>query len=136
MVFEPGQSVVPGQTNRAGGAVPLLSQNQLGQAALLGVVVEPIGRGLVVVLLAVQHHHHVRILFDGSRFPQIAHAGTVAFPLFGRPVQLGQSQHRDLQFTGHGFDPPGDLRDFNLSRFHSGAHAHELQVVDHDAPQA
>ena len=89
----------------------------------------------MVVLLAVQHHHHVSILFDGSRFPQIAHAGTVAFPLFGA-VQLGQSQYRTFNSRAMALIPR-EISEISICpRFHSGAHAHELQVVDHDASQA
>ena len=68
------------------------------------------------ILLAVDKHDHVRILFDRARFAQVAEPGTVAFRILRLPVKLGQAQHRHVQFSGKAFESAGDARHLFLPR--------------------
>ena len=54
----------------------------------------------IINLLTINEHHHVRILFNGPRFPKIREDGPFIRPVFHGPAQLGKRHHRDIQFLG------------------------------------
>ena len=67
----------------AGRTVPLLRDDDLTHADLVGIRDAPVRVVTVVILLAMQHHHDIGILLDGARFTQVTHARSVTFTLLG-----------------------------------------------------
>ena len=60
----------------------------------------------VIVLGTMHEEHHVGILFDGSRFAQVAQLRAFALKSFARlhsTVQLTQCQYRDVKLFGNLF---------------------------------
>ena len=110
----------------------MLREDQLRRSNLVGVLVGPVRIAAVVVVLAVEHHHNVGILFDRARFTEIAHARTMAFALFRRTIELRKTKHGQIQFTCHRLDATRDFAHFELTTFNARTRTHELQVVDRD----
>ena len=117
-----------GQFHGSGGAVPLLGHDDF-RHALVGRFL--MRRPLLEVILPVQQDHHVGVLLDGTRLPEIAHAGTVPLPVFHPAVKLGKDHDRDIEFAGHGLESAGDLGDLLLPVLRPGS-VHQLQVIHHD----
>ena len=61
--------------------------------------------------------------------------GRLSLVDFGLPVELGQAQHRHLQFAGQPLEPAGDLGHLLLPRIFRVVRLDQLQVVDHDQAQ-
>ena len=77
------------------GSIALLGDDDFGLAGILARFV-----AAMVVFLAVHEHDHVGILFDRSRFAQVAQAWTVVLAFFGLSIELGQAQHRERAVRG------------------------------------
>ena len=84
----------------------------------------------LIVLFAVDEHHHVGVLLDGARFAQMAELRLVVARRFDLPIELGQAQHRHVQLAGQALQPPRDLGDLLLPRVARVVGLDELQVVD------
>ena len=74
------------QANGADRAVPLLTDDDLGNAFVLGI--------FVVHLVPVHEHDDVGVLLDGAGFPQVRVHRALVGPLLKAPVKLGQGHHR------------------------------------------
>ena len=70
----------PGKLYGSDGAVSLLGYDDFRHILAVGV--------LVVIIVAVEEHYHVRILLDGSRLTQVGKHGAVVRPLLHRAGQL------------------------------------------------
>ena len=63
-ITEPHRLGVPRDLDRASWAISLLRDNYVSDAHLVWIRNRPVRIRLVVVLLAVEHHHDVGVLFD------------------------------------------------------------------------
>ena len=93
---------------------------------------------LFVVVLAVQEHDNVGVLFQGAGFPQIGEHGALDLPRFYAAGELGEGDDGDFEFPGQRFEGAGDFRNLLLAVV-AASHAaplHELEVVDDDEVQA
>jgi len=63
----------------------------------------------------VQEDHHVGVLFEGARLAQVAHLRLLVGALFRPTVELGDRDHRDLEFLGEKLERPGELADLLLT---------------------
>src|SRR5262249_9709063 len=120
--FEAHELTEETQRDLAGRTVALFGEDDLRQPAGLF-------RRLVVVL-AVEQHDHVGVLLDGARLAEIAHARPIVVAALDVAVELGQSDHRQLQLSGDGLERARDRRDLLLPALHSAARAQQLQVID------
>jgi len=85
---------------------------------------------MVRAIRAVQHQDRVSVLFDGTRFPQVGHSGTVILPVFRGTVHLGQGNHRNLQFPGQRLESAADLGHLFLAGIPSIFRLNQLEVID------
>ena len=88
----------------------------------------------VVIFLAVDEQHDVGVLFDGTGFAQVGELGPLVVALLHGTAELGQGEHRHLQFLGQCLQAAGDLGDFLhavLAAVAPGA-LQQLEIVDHD----
>ena len=118
-----------GEANRADGAVTLLTNDELGRAA--------IGAIGVVHLVAIDKQDQVGILLNRARFPQVRHDRPLVGTLFKGAVELREGDDRHMQFFGQALQRTGDLGQFGGAVFFAAAAAtgHQLQVVHHDQAQ-
>ena len=130
-VFEAREFVQPGELDVAGRAVALLADHQVGLAlhALAVFFVR------LVVLFAVDEHHHVGVLLDRARFAQMAELRLVVARRFDLAIELGQAEHGHAQLAGQALEPPRDPGHLLLPRIARVVGLDELQVVDHDQRQ-
>src|SRR5215467_4845770 len=83
------------------GAVPLLGDDDGGLALQRRIV-------RLVVLLAIDEEHDVRVLLDAPRLSQIRELrATVVAALLGRTRELGERDDRDVQLLGERLEPAG-----------------------------
>ncbi len=61
------------------------------------------GRILVVVIVAVNKHDDVGVLFDTAGFTQVGHDRAFVGTAFQAAIQLRQGDNRDIQFFRQGF---------------------------------
>ena len=90
---------------------------------------------VVVQRLPVQEHDDIGVLLDGPRFPEVGQHGLVFAAALDAPGQLGQGDHRDVQFLGHQLQVPGHLRNLLDTVLDVPAAGHQLEVVDDHQPQ-
>ena len=86
----------------------------------------------VVIGVPVEEQYNIRILLNGAGFTQVGEHGTVILPAVRPSGELGQSDHRYIEFLCHDLEPSGDLRDLQhtvVARAPSGGH--QLEVVNH-----
>src|SRR5512143_2267452 len=81
-VLEARELIDEGEPARAGRAVALLADDDLRDA--------PVLLAGLVLLLAVDEHHHVRVLLEGSRFSQVRQLRTPVGAGLRRARELGQ----------------------------------------------
>ena len=62
--------------------------------------------------------------------------GPMVLAVLRLPVQLGQAQHGHVDLAGQALQPPGDPGHLLLPRVAGVVGLDQLQVVDHDQPQA
>src|SRR5256885_6669477 len=131
-VVEPGEFALEVQRHEAGGAVALLTDEQLRQT--LDVVPVFVGRA-VIHLGAVDEAHHVRVLLDRARLAQVGELrAVVAGALVRRPRQLRQRDDRDVELLRQRLEGARDVGDLLLAALGVGGALHELEVVhDHHA---
>ena len=92
---------------------------------------------MIVVIIAIDEHDHVRILLDGAGLTQVGEHGPVIGPLLHGTGQLRECYHRHLQLSGDTLQRTGDFRDLLLTGFAAAAGPlHQLQVVDHHHVQS
>ena len=71
------------QINFSGGAVAMLGDDQLrGMERFLP--------GVFVIVLPIQKHYDVRVLFQRAAFPQVAEHGTLLLPVLHAAAQLAE----------------------------------------------
>ena len=130
-VHEPRVVLLPQQFDVVGGAISLLGHDDLGLA------LDPFAVFIValVILLAVHEHHHVGILLDGARLPEVVEPGPVVARGLRLTVELGQAEHRDIELARHHLQPAGDPGHLLLSWVPRIVGLDQLQVVDHDQRQ-
>src|SRR5258708_5573442 len=123
-VVEPRVVAAELQLDHAGRPVAVLGDVELGDAwSLIG----------FVVLWAKQKHYNVTILFDTSRFSQIAQDRALVWTLFGSAAELRDGDHGDAQLASQSFEGArdrGDLLDTVVVA--TRATVHQLEVVDQD----
>ena len=83
-----------------------------------------------VVLFTEHKHHHIRVLFNRTRFPQVRQLWAFIIAIFHLTRQLGQGNHRDIQFLGNCLHPLGDFGNFVYTAIFGRGGADQLQVVD------
>ncbi|NDH40627.1 MAG: hypothetical protein EBY45_09440, partial [Gammaproteobacteria bacterium] len=83
------------QPTGADGAIALLANNDLRNPLIRGV--------LVVDLIAVDEHHDVGILFNGTGFAEIRIHGALVGSLFQCTIQLRKRHNRTAKFLCYGF---------------------------------
>ena len=130
-VHEPREVVLPEQFHVTDRPITLLGDDDLGLPA------DPLPILVVglVVLLAVDEHHHVGVLFDGAGFAKVIEPGPVVARHLRLPVELRQAEHRDVEFAGHPLQPPRDPRHLLLTWIPRIVRLDQLEVVDHDHRQ-
>src|SRR5262245_7527136 len=106
----------------ADGAVTLLADDDLGEA--------PRFRVGVVVVLAVEHEHDVRVVLDVAGLAQVREQRPAIGPALDPAVDLRAHHDRHLELLGDRLQAPGEASDL-LGAVLALA-GHELQVVDHD----
>src|ERR1035437_9590602 len=132
-VFEAGVFAEKGQIDRADRPVTLFADDQFSTALMvLGTAAVPFAALFTVDRLAIDKGDYVGILFNGARFAQIAHHGTLVGAFFQFAVQLGQGDYRHTQLLGQRLQRTGYLRDLLLAGFRVGTPPHQLQIVDDD----
>src|SRR6266853_6497411 len=94
-VVEAGVVAAELELDHAGRAVAVLGDVELGDT-------RPFVR--FVVLGPEQKHDNVTILFDTSRFSQIAQDRTLIRAMFRSTAQLGDRDHRDAQLAGEALE--------------------------------
>ena len=94
----------------------------------------PVRRVRVVVLIPVNHQHQVGVLLDRARFPQVGEHRPFVGAGLHPPAELGEGNHRHVQFPGHLLEAPGDAGQL-LHAVIGATPLHQLQVVDHHQPQ-
>ena len=120
--------MLPEELDIADRAVSLLGDDDLRLAANAF----PILVVGLVILLAVDEHHHVGILLDGARFAEVVEPRAVVTGGFRLPIQLSEAQHRDIEFARHPLEPPRDSCHLFLPRVAGIVGLDQLEVVDHD----
>ena len=92
----------------------------------------------MVIFLAVDEHHHVRVLFDRARLAQVRQTRPMIFASvrFHLPIQLGQNHDRDLKLAGKRLQPPAHSRHLLLARKAGILRLDQLQIVDDEKPEA
>ena len=132
LVQEAGEFGNPLEFNRAGRAVPLLSDDDFGLSLQILVIRLVIP---AVILFTVNKHHNVGILFNGTRVAQIAQAGAVVFRLFGLAVDLRQTEDRNVEIPCQSFQAARRFGDLLLPRFQGVVRLDVGQIVDDDQAQ-
>ena len=127
-VLEARELLDEGELAAAGGAVPLLADDDLRDAPVLV-------RGLVL-LLAVDEHHDVRILFDGAAFAQVRQLRAAVGAGLGGAGELGERDHRHPELLGQALHRAADRRHLLLAVLDAPGRGHELQVVHDDEAEA
>ena len=95
--FKAGEGFDEGEFDGAGGAVALFADDDFGYAGFGGFF-------LVVVVVAVDEHDDVGVLFDGAGFAQVAHHGAFVGALLDAAVELREGDDGALQFFGQGLE--------------------------------
>src|SRR5712691_13483106 len=127
-VLEAREFLQERELHRPRGSVALLADDDLGQAAVLV--------GGLVLLLAVDEHHDVRVLLEAAALPKVRELRPLLRAGFGRARELAERDHGHAQLLGQALERPAARRDFLLSVRHSTRARHELQVVDDDEGEA
>ena len=99
----------------------MLRHDQLGQARLLG-------RLFIVVIVSVDKHHDVCVLFDTATLAKVRQERALVGTRLDGTRQLRQGEDQDLERAG-------DLADLLHAGFGGVVRAHQLQVVDQDQPE-
>src|SRR5690606_5014093 len=97
------RAIEEAQVDRANGTVPVLGDDELGDALLVGV--------LIVVLVAVDEHHDVGVLLDRAGFAEVRKHRAMVRTGFDGARELGQGNDRDVELAGKALESTGDLRD-------------------------
>src|SRR5438552_9988441 len=126
-VLEARELLQEGELDRARGAVALLADDDLRQAAVLV--------GGLVLLLPVDEHHDVRVLLQAARLPQVRELRPLLRARLRGARELAQRHHRDAQLLGQALERPADRGDLLLPVLDPARAGHELQVVDDDQGQ-
>ena len=126
-----------GERDGAGGAVPVLGENEFG----LAVVFVAFFLIIDIVDLSIEESNHVGVLLNGAGFTEVGHAWNAeggAGTAFRSPVELGENDDRDTEFLGESFEAAGDFRDLTFTGIGSllGGRSHELKVIDRDHADA
>ena len=90
---------------------------------------------MVVVVVAVNEHDEVRILFNSAGFAQVAHHRSFVGALFQRTIELRECNHRHVEFLGQRFETTRNFRNFGGAIFLVAGHLHQLQVVNDNEAQ-
>src|SRR5918998_5968812 len=104
---ELGVLLQPCELDLARRPVAVLAHDDLGYALVVGVG--------VIVLVAVQKHHHVRVLLDGARVAEVReHRALVVAGLDGAG-ELRYREDGDVEVAGEYLEAAADLRDLLLA---------------------
>lgn len=117
----------PEQIDFADRTIALFGDDDLSLAGVLGG-----GFTAMIVLFAMDEHHDVRILFDRSRFPEVAESRRVVLPFFGLSIELCEAEDGDLLLARENFQSSSDLGDLLLPGISLILWLNQLQVVDDD----
>src|SRR5262249_29901780 len=91
-VLEPGEFANEGDLHDACRTVALLADNEFGDALRIN------RRVLVSILLfAVDENHDIRVLFKGTRFPEVGELRPMVGARFRRTTELREYDDRDVQ---------------------------------------
>ena len=120
----------PLEFHRLGLTVAVLGDDALGQIVVFAV--------LIVVVVPVEEHDDVGVLLDGARLAQVGEHGALVGAALRSAGELGEADHRHIEFLGHDFQGPGDVGDDLLAVVARAGGAagggHELEIVyDHQA---
>ena len=124
-----GVPAVPSQVDGAGLAVAVLGDDALGNVVLFGI--------LVVIVVAVEKEHDVRVLLDGAGFTQIREHRALILARFVGTRELRQADDRNVELLGHDLEHTahvGNRLRAALVRpaVTAAGRLHELQVVNDD----
>src|SRR5436190_21487795 len=96
-----------GKLHHAGGAVALLADDDLGHPAVL--------LGGLVLLLAVDEHHDVRVLLQPAGFPKVRQLWPLLGARLRRARELRQGEDGDRQLLGQPLQRAAHRRDLLLA---------------------
>src|ERR1700690_4496898 len=121
---------VEADADGVGRAVSLLGDDELGDV--------PIGRFLVVVVVAVDKADVVGVLLDRPRLAKVGELRPLALlpARFDRAIELTEGDDRQAELLGELLEPSRYLADLLLARRLPVAPLHELKVVDDHEPDA
>ena len=83
------------------GTVSLFGNDDLCNVLLLCI--------LMIIVISVDKHYHIGILFNGSGFSKIRKHWSVIRTLFHRTAELRQCDHRHIQLSGKSFQRTGNI---------------------------
>src|SRR3954451_12519896 len=121
-VRELGVVLEEDQADRAHRAVPVLGEDQLRAAGVLGVG--------VVVVVAVEEADHVGVLLDRAGLAQVGEDRSLVGPLLRGAGELRDGDHRDLELAGQDLQASAELRHLLNSVRPGVVASHQLYVVD------
>ena len=117
-VFKTGQIAAENHLNRAGRAITMFCDHQLGQVVL--------GTILLVGIRAVNEHDDIGILFQAARFTQVGKDRFLIGTLFDSARKLGSGENRHIQFTRQHLEIARDVGHFLNPVVGAAITAHQL----------
>ena len=94
-VVEAGELILEGELDGAGWPVTVLGDDDIGDAATVGV--------FVVIFLAVDEKHNVGVLLKRTGLTQMTELRALVLCLLDGTTELGERDDRHVQFTRQGF---------------------------------
>src|SRR5215207_11583992 len=112
------------QPAHPGGPVPVLRHDDLGLA--------PVGRVVVVHVVAVDEHDDVGVLLDRPGLAEVGQHGALVGPQLELAGELAEGDDGTLELAGEDLEATADLGHLDLAVLGRPTTAHQLEVVDDD----